>query len=532
MTGATPSATSPLRARLAEGFTLLRQGRMAEATAMRDALLGSAASDPEVHYFASEVCAASDALEDALAHLLRAIEAAPGQFMLVLKKARVELALRRRDAFRHTAAEAERLAGDDPESLWMLGRAWIACDAPVEAGRLFARARDLGRRDPGLMSDLATTLLFEGRIAEAEDAVAVALEGAPQSGEMLHLRASLRRQTPDANHVVDIERRLEQGITGPRSRAAALYALAREREDIGDYPGAWSALQEGAALKRSTLSGYDVSSEIATIDAIRSAWTPSAIAQVGTGFAGSGAIFVVGMPRTGTTLIERMLDRHPEVRSAGELLDFGRVLAAHARRVLDAGRARTLVDASLHVDFAALGADYTRGAREAALGSPRFIDKLPVNFMYCGIILSALPDARIVHLRRDPMDCVYAVYKTLFNEAYNFSYDFDELAAYYACYRRIMDHWHQLMPGRILEVDYETLVTDSETEARRVLAFCDLDWRSEVVEPAGNPRPSTTASSAQVREAVHSGSVGRWRQYEEGLAPLLRRLAEAGCLNG
>jgi hypothetical protein len=289
-------------------------------------------------------------------------------------------------------------------------------------------------------------------------------------------------------------------------------------------------LQEGAALKRSTLSGYDAGSEIATIDAIRDVWTPAALASIGSGLAGSGAIFIVGMPRTGTTLVERMLDRHPEVRSAGELLDFGRVLASHARRVHESGRGRSLVEASLHVDFAAMGADYARGAREAARGSPRFVDKLPVNFMYCGMILAALPDARIVHLTREPMDCAYAVYKTLFNEAYNFSYDLDELARYYACYRRLMDHWHRLMPGRILDVAYESLVSDSDAEARRLLAYCGLEWRDEVIEPAANPRPSTTASSAQVREPVHAGSVGRWRQHAAGLEPLRRRLVELGCL--
>jgi hypothetical protein len=162
----------------------------------------------------------------------------------------------------------------------------------------------------------------------------------------------------------------------------------------------------------------------------------------------------------------------------------------------------------------------------------RFIDKLPVNFMYCGMMLAALPDARIVHLTRDPMDCIFAVYKTLFNEAYNFSYDLEELASYYACYRRLMDHWHALMPGRILDIAYESLVSGSDGEAQRLLDYCGLAWRDEVVEPAANPRPSTTASSAQVREAVHAGSVGRWRQHEAALEPVRRRLVELGCLRG
>ena len=173
MNPASPSSPEALRARVAQGFGLLRQGRVDQAAQLRDQLRDAHEGNAEFHYYASEVCTAADELDDAHAHLVRANVAAPGQFELVLKQARVELALRRRDAFRHSATQAEQLAADDPQALWTLGRAWVACDDPIAAGRLFARARSLGCHDPALLCDLATTLLFERRIDEAERADAV-----------------------------------------------------------------------------------------------------------------------------------------------------------------------------------------------------------------------------------------------------------------------------------------------------------------------------------------------------------------------
>jgi hypothetical protein len=207
-------------------------------------------------------------------------------------------------------------------------------------------------------------------------------------------------------------------------------------------------------------------------------------------------------------------------------------LAAAVRPLLIADSTKTPAQHSLGIDFAALGRSYLRTARAAVDGAPRFIDKMPINFMYCGLIAKALPGARIVHLVRDPMDTCYAVYKTLFQQAYHFSYDLEELAEYYLTYRALMRHWHQVCPGQILDVNYEALVADTEAQARRLLAWCDLPWRDEVLAPADNPAPSTTASAAQVREPVHARSVQKWRRYAAGLEPLRRRLEAAGVVDG
>ena len=162
--------------------------------------------------------------------------------------------------------------------------------------------------------------------------------------------------------------------------------------------------------------------------------------------------------------------------------------------------------------------------------SPWMIDKLPFNFLYCGLIHRALPNAKIIHMTRDPMDTCYAVYKTLFGQAYPFSYDLDELAAYFLAYRRLMDHWHEVMPGQILNVAYEDVVADTESAARRLTEYCGLQWERECLEFHTSRAATTTASAAQVRQPVYSSSVQKWRHYEQQLAPLQARLLDAGLI--
>jgi hypothetical protein len=190
-----------------------------------------------------------------------------------------------------------------------------------------------------------------------------------------------------------------------------------------------------------------------------------------------------------------------------------------------------LLRASLNIEYGALGRSY-RGAVSQLAGGQRFtIDKLPFNFRYCGLIHKALPKAAIVHLTRDPMDTCYAVFKTLFINAYHFSYQLEEVAEYYIAYRRMMDHWHAVMPGVILDVRYEDLVAEPEAQARRLLTHCGLAWEDKVLEFHRSTKASTTASAVQVRRPIYQSSVQKWRQFTRELQPVLRRLAAAGLVD-
>jgi tetratricopeptide (TPR) repeat protein len=513
----------------ASAFELLRQGRAAEAGAVAEALRAAHPGNAQVLHLCSETQLALGNDAVALQLIDAAIAAAAEPRALLLRKAHLLLGMRRRNDARNAAAAALALAGDDADTLWAVGRIHGKCDDPIAAGELYQRAIDAGGNHPSLKFDLAGTQFFTGHFLAAERTLDALLADAPRHGHALHLRSILRRQTAGSNHVADLESRLRAGFDEPAARAACLYALSKELEDLGESGKSFAVLAEAAATKRRTLR-HDAAAERESIAAIRERWTAEAMQAASMGHDEEGPIFIVGMPRTGTTLVERMLGRHSEVRSAGELLDFGQALSAAARRAQAAHPGKSLVEASLLLDFAALGRDYLGSAREAAADSHWFVDKMPVNYIYCGLIRKALPRARIIHVVRDPMDSCFAIYKTLFNQSYLFSYDLDELADYYVTYHRQMQHWHAVMPGDILDVRYEALVSDTETQARRLLDWCGLTWQDAVLAPSANAAPSTTASAAQVREPVHARSVGRWREHEAALAPLRFRLLEAGVI--
>ncbi len=526
-------AVQAAKAQVEEGLGLIAQRRVDEALALADELLAGHGEDAHVLLFGSKACLASDDAERALELVDRAIASSGPSVELLQHKAFVLMGLMRRADARNIAAEIAAMGGGlSPDALWAAGRIHSRCDAPAEAAACFEKALQAGCTDLGIRYDLATAHFFLGNFERAEHHLDALLSRAPASGDALYLRATVRRQTPARNHVADLEARLKSGIRNPLDVAGCLYALAKELEDIGEHGKSFAALGRGAAIKRGTLA-YDAAAERATIDRIRSAYTAQAVHDGIGGHGNAEAIFVVGMPRTGTTLVERILGGHSRVAPVGELPYFGGALATAAGRRMRETGAATMVDASLQIDFAALGRAYMAGAQQAAGTSMRVtVDKMPINFMYCGLIRKALPGARIVHLVRDPMDACYAIYKTLFQRAYYFSNDLGELGAYYAIYHRLMRHWHEVMPDSILDVRYEDLVTDTEDQARRLLAWCGLPWEPGVEAVEKNGRPSTTASAAQVRAPVHASSIGKWRHHEKGLAPLRRFLLEAGVVAG
>ncbi len=375
----------------------------------------------------------------------------------------------------------------------------------------------------GIRYNRATIRRFLGLLEGAEHDLDAVIAATPEDSEAWHLRSDLRIQTPGRNHVATLEGRVSQGFKGWQDEVPIRFALAKELEDLGRYADAWRQLQVGASLRRRHLQ-YDVRVDVATVDWICDAFmeTVSPEAQL----PATGPLFIVGMPRTGTTLLERLIAQHSEVQAAGEMPYFANALVAAVQSA--AGRKDltrpALVAASARVDFKRLGADYLQLTAVHARGRPRFIDKLPLNYLYCGIIRRALPGARILHITRHPLATGYAVYKTLFAQGYPFSYDLGEIAAYYSSYRRLMALWHSTLPGQILDVPYEHLVRDPQGEGRRVFEYCGLEWKDEYVNVQGDPRQVTTASASQVRRPIYQTSIDLWRQYEQQLQPLAQRL--------
>ncbi len=236
------------------------------------------------------------------------------------------------------------------------------------------------------------------------------------------------------------------------------------------------------------------------------------------------------MPRTGTTLVERIIGSHSDVESAGELPNFSQMMTKMVRAQA-AGREvsqEEMIAASLQLDMRQLGESYIESTRGLTGDTVHFIDKLPFNYLNVGLIRLALPNAKIVHVTRDPMDTCYAVFKTLFQRAYPFSYDLEDLGNYFVAYRRLMDHWYTLFPDSMHTVAYEDLVENTQTESRRLLDYCGLTWQEQVSEFHRSDAPSMTASASQVRQPVYRSSVGKWRNYEKELLPLSGILESAG----
>ncbi|NYZ63561.1 tetratricopeptide repeat-containing sulfotransferase family protein [Luteimonas deserti] len=519
------SEQSPIKA----GYDLLRQGLFREAVEHGERLASRAPRDVDVLVFLSEACFAVGDLEMARSRLQSAIEASGGSLPLKIKQAGLLVHMRRRADARALAMETTTSAGarGNGQALWQLASIMVNCNRPAEAIGLYEQARVSLGDHPGLLYDLAVAQFFTGDFAGAELNLDRMLGMVPDAGHALYLRSTVRRQTDARNHVDALRQRLASGVGRAEWEAGAWYALGKELEDLGEHDAAFDAIVRGAAVKRSTLT-YDIAAECAAIVSVCDAYSETAMNEAAAGHEAADPIFVVGMPRTGTTLLERILVQGGDVRSAGEPLDFAQLVAQYTRQAAGGRPEVSPAEASRGIDFEALGREYARGASEAA-GATRFIDKMPVNYLYCGLIRKALPNARILHLTRDPVDSCWAIFKTLFFSAYHFSYDLEELGRYYVAYAQAMAHWHSVMPNGILDVRYEDLVSDPEGEAKRVLEWCRLPYDASIRYGAAPQKAAfTTASAAQVREPVHARSVGSSRRHRERLAPLIETFAAAG----
>ena len=392
----------------------------------------------------------------------------------------------------------------------------------------YDRALRLDSTNAGNHFNRAAVLRYLGDSAGAEAGFDAAIAINPDEYEAYNGRAHVRTQTRERNHVEEIRLAIAR-TRGTAGLVQLHYALAKELEDLGEHDAAFDSLAAGAGTKRRQMR-YSVETDVQILSRIRESYGPALFNGNVPGFESPDPIFIVGLPRTGTTLVERILASHPSVFSAGELNHFSLALIPLVRKVAGTRRLSRLefVDASTRVDFRGLGQAYMAATRSLRDPRPHFIDKLPFNFLYAGLIHLALPKARIINVQRHPMDTCFAVFKQLFRDAYPYSYDLDELGKYYVAYQRLMQHWNSVLPGVIHTVRYESLVAGLEPEARRLLEYCGLPWDDQCLRFHENRQASTTASALQVRQPVYASSVGKWRHFERQLTPLRRRLEEAG----
>jgi tetratricopeptide (TPR) repeat protein len=437
-------------------------------------------------------------------------------------------------AERHAALEAAlaawHLSPSDPAILDSVATIFSLANDQLIALDASDRAVQLAPANTRYRYNRAAIRRFAGDLEGAEADYDSVIADRPVDYEAYLNRTELRIQSAVRNHISELEALIAHPIGEWRAEVQVRYALAKEYEDTGDYQKSFAHLRAGADLQRSHM-GYNVAQDVDTVDWIIDAFSKPESAPIEPGRGPEDSpIFIVGLPRSGSTLIERILSSHSQIAAAGELNCLAHALVDAAAREGGNGNLprRTLVRASATVDFSALGRDYLRRARSALGVQGRFIDKMPLNYLYCGIIHRALPNARIIHVTRHPMAVGYAMYKTLFKDGYPFSYDLKDIARYYAAYRRLMTHWRDSLGDELLEVSYEDLIEDQAGETRRLLEACGLDWQENCMTFHRNAAATMTASASQVRRPLYASSVNQWRHYAEELEPLRRAFREVG----
>jgi len=465
----------------------------------------------------------------ALAAIEKAVAIEPDNTTWLLQKATCMLKLgqiNRVDDLVTQLAEREMVTTYECSTLGML---LTRMDRREEAVRQYEKAITLEPDDARHYYNLACLQRTLGQTEAAEENFDKTINLNPADFEAYKIRSELRKQTSDRNHVESMEALLHKGIEDKRGMVNVCYALAKELEDLGESERSFHYLKEGADCRRSYMQ-YDVERDVATMTSIRETFSAKLFDGSKEGDPNSEAIFVLGMPRTGTTLVERILSSHSQVYAAGELNNFAVQMMSlvKSQEGHEEASRDDLVQLTTKLDFKNLGEAYINSTRPLAGHTQRFIDKLPFNYLYVGLIHLALPNAKIINLQRDPLDTCYAVYKQLFVDAYPFSYDLEELARYYVSYHRLMDHWRSVLPGVVHTIEYEKLVNDLEGESRKLLQFCCLDWEPQCLKFYESTEASTTASTVQVRQPVYKSSVGLWRKYEKQMQPVVNILKEAG----
>lgn len=424
----------------------------------------------------------------------------------------------------HQAALA--IAPDSAAAYHNLGNALFNLNRHDEAVACYQRSIALKPDYALAYANMGLTLDQLGRRAEALVAFEKAIELTPEIVEFHYKMMDAKRFTAGDPQLATLERLAENLDTRPGDDQVKLhFVLAKAYDDLGERQRAFDQLRRGNALMQQKL-GYQLAATRQHFQRIRDVFTPALMLEkAGLGHPSQCPVFIIGMPRSGTTLVEQILASHPRVFAGGELSNFADVLAAAKDRD---GRPLTYPDFVPGADrrrLFELGAAYVAGLPLPLPLPDRLIDKMPGNFTYAGLIHLVLPQTRIVHLRRDPLDTCYSCFSKLFLYNHEYSYSLEDLGGYYREYERLMAHWRAVLPPEVmLEVQYEELVADFEPQARRLVKHCGLEWDDRCLAFHEAARTIRTPSASQVRRPLYSSSIGRWRSYQEWLGPLIAAL--------
>jgi tetratricopeptide (TPR) repeat protein len=525
----------PDAADIVQGMELLEKGRTDEAIEHFQQLIRknpnnvNAMRNLAVIYFKEK-----EHMNDAEALLRRVVEIAPDYAAGWLNLGMVQLERTKVVDAIDSYLEATRLEPRNAAAWGGLGNAYAVANYQDKGAEAYATAVRLSPDSANLQMGYAHVLKTLGQQEASLKAYRAAIAAKPDFGEVYWSMANLKIFNFEKDEVAAMEYQLEKGDLRESSETHFRFALGKAYEDKKDYQKAWHYYHTGNQTQRMQVRHDPVEMQERQDEIIEVFSKEFMDEHAGKGFEAADPILIVGLPRSGSTLVEQILASHSLVEGTSELPNLGRIAQSVGRYRMDRKQFPETAKDLRNKDWRAYGKQYLDETyRHRELRTPYFTDKMPNNFPLVGFLHLILPNAKVINTRRHPFDSCLGAYKQLFGRGQNFTYDMFDLADYYSQYHKTVQHWHRTLPGKVLDVHYEETVTDLESQVRRILEHCGLPFEEQCLRFWETDRAVRTASSEQVRQPIYKGALGKWRKYEEHLdlwkeqlAPILEELPE------
>ena len=519
------SSLKNLQSEVVRAGSLFSDGDLSAAENILRAYLRTSSDDVEALRLLARIQHQRDVLGEAESLFEAALEVKPNYVAARLDYVRV---LIDRQKYLRAREETDTLLRLEPGNRDYLSLYAAACVGLGEHESAIARYRELLAASPAsadLHVSLGHSLKAVGRKKEATESYQMAAAARPSFGDAWWSLANLKTYSFSQNEIVQMRAEEAAPGTDPVDRYHLCFALGKALEDRNEFAESWQFYERGNALKRAESRYHPDITETNTRKQVEVCTAQFFGARVCVGEPNFDPIFIVGLPRSGSTLIEQILASHSLVEGTHELSDIQRIVVEI--RGLEDNRYPAALAELAPEEFRRLGERYITDTRAYRQGKPFFIDKMPNNFCHIGLIHLMLPNAKIIDVRRDPMACCVSNLRQLFAKGQEFTYSIEDIARYYRTYLELMRHWDAVLPGRILRVWYEDVVEDLEGNVRRILGFCGLEFEPTCVEFYKTERSVSTASSEQVRRPIFLGGLFQWRNYEPWLGPLKDKLDDA-----
>ena len=505
------------------GLIAQQTGHSKEAASLLEHSIQIAPDDPRAHNHLGQVHVALGDKRAAIASFERALQLDPNHVDSLNNYANV---MKARDLLQAIALYRRALELSPAAALpaYNLAIALKDNDETEEAETLFLRALAIDPAHARTHHSLAVLLEQKGRFDAAIEHYLEARRLDPRHVSSLANLIAIRSYEPDAPTVEAAEVLLRAPKTGEDDRIKLHHGLGKHFDRVAQYEQAFEHFAQSKRILRQRSPEFDVAATERSFDRLIQVFSRETLAASSArGNPSQRPVFIVGMPRSGTTLAEQILASHPQVFGAGELADMPRIVKTLRPDYPEC--VPTMDDASL----AELASQYLKAIGERApAGAQRVTDKMPMNFMHLGMIATLFPNAHIVHCRRDPLDVGLSCFIELFELEHGYTADLETFARYFLQHERLMAHWYATLPMKIHELRYERLIEDPEAASRALLAHCGLEWNAACLEFHNTERTVRTPSRWQVRQPVYRSSLGRWRHYEKQMAPVVRALEASG----